>query len=1036
MYFVLNISYVIVLMPNTDSRPRLRRLLPIKLAIPGIGIVLFAILLFVSLSIAAEPPVRILHRAKQLHSQGLLIEASDQYASYLRVAPDDLDTRWLLVELLVFLKRYEAAQSNLEFLRAKSPNDPRLKLFKLDKYTKREKKRVPFDHRTEKEFEEIIAKGNPKPEILLDYARYLTSTNHLPRAIEIYRMYLKQRPEDVTSRLNLAKIFSWTKGFDAGRAECQILLKQNPKNADALGVLGDIYAWSSQEETAITYYRQAQQFASNPGFYAEKIKRLLATPGYKEIDMMSRAKKDHTGKVALELAKLLLDQGREDEADSLVQVRLEYTSQDSEAINLSETIKVHREKRLTENRIRLNERLLTNPKDTLALLGLAQTLYQYPDSIMVASRIYVRYLNLRPSDNQARLEYANTLLWAGRWEEAEKELRSLSIVMKDNLDVQLGLADAMLRSSHDPSASERIYRLALMKKPDDITIKTGLGEALRMQGRYNEARQIFSEVLEADSTNKWISFILGYMDEDYGPLIHAAEKAVEAAPDDPDAIKRLAEYYLKSKRYRDAETSYRRLLNIEPNNPIALEIVHNLERRKLGWQFEQFNNTMFEMGTNPESAESHLLLADFLISEENYPEAIEQYKTVHQMKPDDRDIELQLADLYESNKQLSEAIEIYRRLATDFPNNYEYRYRLAQALLERGDNTAALQAFETANTMNPDAVETLLGIAELYQLKNETELAIEKYLAILSAHPENEPAKTALSDIKGSVIRGIQFSANQESDNGDYSTQAQEATIDLGLSIRNAYRIGYGQLKIKQKSVEYKAWQIFAETDIRLAKNFWNSSSYHQYQWEESYSPSYRTEFRYLWSDDKLGSNAELRVSGSKQDAIFDIGSEDSLRSMSKGLSSVVGGVHGLFSYWRFGLEGDYTYTDISDNNHRDWSWGELGYRLNPYLTVGARRESLRFTNPSQLYWSSKIYDTFGGWAQIKRSSTKLDFSAKGIVTKVFHTNSTERTVEAELEYKLKEWISIGGSYNAIATQHETGKYTSQGFTVTLNTSW
>ena len=150
-----------------------------------------------------------------------------------------------------------------------------------------------------------------------------------------------------------------------------------------------------------------------------------------------------------------------------------------------------------------------------------------------------------------------------------------------------------------------------------------------------------------------------------------AEKA-DAAPDDLDIWKHLAEVQYRVGQIDpsylpQAETSYRHLLEREPDNPDVL--------RGLG-------NIAFDQDRDDD--------------------AIGFYEKYLKLKPDDLDVQTDLGTMYLSAGKTEQAIRQYQAILEQNPSFFQAQFNLAIAYQTAGETDKVIPALEKARTMAKD----------------------------------------------------------------------------------------------------------------------------------------------------------------------------------------------------------------------------------------------------------------------------------------------------------------------------------------------
>ncbi|SMP59565.1 Tetratricopeptide repeat-containing protein [Desulfonatronum zhilinae] len=126
----------------------------------------------------------------------------------------------------------------------------------------------------------------------------------------------------------------------------------------------------------------------------------------------------------------------------------------------------------------------------LELARLQSYVEQFDDSLTS----YDRVLRDRPDHVQARLERAKVLTWAGRQEEAWKDLQSIPERALDD-ETRLIMAD-LHAARQDYDAATRIYEAHLEHRPGDDRVRLKLAEVLSWAGSYPESLKQYELLLE------------------------------------------------------------------------------------------------------------------------------------------------------------------------------------------------------------------------------------------------------------------------------------------------------------------------------------------------------------------------------------------------------------------------------------------------------------------------------------------------------------------------------------------------------------
>ncbi len=371
-------------------------------------------------------------------------------------------------------------------------------------------------------------------------------------------------------------------------------------------------------------------------------------------------------------------------------------------------------------------------------------------------------------DAEHHVERAHELFDAGRWDEAENELRralSLNPYQAEwhfNLGLTLEAAgrtgdaanafrDAFELSS-DPDAhaamlvgvnlvragkpAEALEWLEKAEKldPGSTEAQARRIEALSQLGRHDEAEELFYVAIQVDAENPELYAAMSDSLMERG----AHDKAVwclrEAARLDPELPRvqaRLAEAYAATGRLERARQLYLRELRLDPGDV----------------------DTLLDLGS-------------LLVDMHRPQEAAEKFRRVLEIEPDHAEAHSLLGDLAESQGDLGEALvqfDVVLRLDPEYPGA---RRRLAGLLLGRGREEDLPRARDLlrldlrASRQNPDEfdAETLDELGLLLLDGGITHEAVRTLRASLALQGENYLAHHHLSvalleakDVKGGV---------------------------------------------------------------------------------------------------------------------------------------------------------------------------------------------------------------------------------------------------------------------------------------------
>jgi tetratricopeptide (TPR) repeat protein len=173
-----------------------------------------------------------------------------------------------------------------------------------------------------------------------------------------------------------------------------------------------------------------------------------------------------------------------------------------------------------------------------------------------------------------------------------------------------------------------------------------------------------SPALESDNPDwmRWNNVGIGYLDElQYEDALHAFEQVVKLRPDYKDGYINLGVTYLEWEKYAEARVPLEEALAIHPDDARALYYLALLERRQRHSEAE-IADLQKVVAQFPQSRDARRELGISYYQQHRSEEAMQQFKALQQIDPDDVAAHYNLAVLYRRmgmKKQASEEAALY-----------------------------------------------------------------------------------------------------------------------------------------------------------------------------------------------------------------------------------------------------------------------------------------------------------------------------------------------------------------------------------------
>lgn len=241
-------------------------------------------------------------------------------------------------------------------------------------------------------------------------------------------------------------------------------------------------------------------------------------------------------------------------------------------------------------------------------------------------------------------------------------------VFETNLNLGLALAD-----SGQPGAEQYLRaatKLTPISNPADGKKRAwvGLGHLLEAS-KPDEAASAYQQASLADPKDLEPHLLAATLLEKG----HSAEaekeyqQALALAPGSADALAALTNFYMRQRRFADAEALLRKLVAVHPND-----------------------------------ATTHMQLGRMLAIAGKTEDGISELETGLKLDPSDSQAQHDLADLYLETSKFPQAEELYRKLTASHPNDAAFHHGLGRALLHEKKYADAERELARAVQLRPD----------------------------------------------------------------------------------------------------------------------------------------------------------------------------------------------------------------------------------------------------------------------------------------------------------------------------------------------
>lgn len=329
-----------------------------------------------------------------------------------------------------------------------------------------------------------------------------------------------------------------------------------------------------------------------------------------------------------------------------------------------------------------------------------------------AIEVYSEIVEGYPFDVKARISLAEILSWTGEYDRALEEYGRALEIEPENTEALEKMARVYYWKG-DLVRAESSYRELLRIDPGRREAHASLGEILTWQKKYPEAIEAFSKVLEDSST--------------------AQEKVM------------YGRALLYSGQYDMSEGVFKEVLEEDPDNKEAM--VYLADTYAYGKQFDK-GIALYEKAL---AREDDILikekLADTLSWDRQYERSFEMYDEVLQESYDPKAHRQKARVLGWARRYKESEAEYRRALEKRYDENTE-REMEAKRSYWNGRARAAIKNYNELIAREPENVEAMFDLSQVYSYESMWQKAMAEYRRILSIMPAHFRAAEGLEKVR------------------------------------------------------------------------------------------------------------------------------------------------------------------------------------------------------------------------------------------------------------------------------------------------
>lgn len=334
----------------------------------------------------------------------------------------------------------------------------------------------------------------------------------------------------------------------------------------------------------------------------------------------------------------------------------------------------------------------------------------------------------------------------GQKEKAVAEYASLYHDHPSDLSVMKVYVQLLIQKNDLPAAT-KVNDEVLKQSPGDVGSLITRGQILIQQRRANDAMAPLQSALKADPGNATAHYFLGLAFNQLAKTDRAMTEWQEAVRLNPDLVDAHLEIASAAQRQGDMGQlgkSAEALIRLLPSSPVGYAYRGLVEASR-----RDLPGTEADLKKAIEVAPKHPLgwtrMGQLLTAEKRFKEAEKAYETALENDANYAEALGGLSRVYLLEKDPAKAIRRVNEQIAKVPNNSDYQVLLGTLLLDQKQYGSAEAAFQKAVDLNNDNMNAFLALAQTQVLQGAQDRAIASCQRSMQTNPTYLPSYVLLA---------------------------------------------------------------------------------------------------------------------------------------------------------------------------------------------------------------------------------------------------------------------------------------------------
>jgi tetratricopeptide (TPR) repeat protein len=296
----------------------------------------------------------------------------------------------------------------------------------------------------------------------------------------------------------------------------------------------------------------------------------------------------------------------------------------------------------------------------------------------------------------------------------------------------------------DYAAATRIYERALVLSPGNLEVLKRLGVLEQTELKFDSSISHFQQVLAREAQYPEVNFFVGmsyFGQGDFQGAIHSFKLELENAKPHPRCRYYLALALQSTGRLQDAISQLNQAIANNPNDADALFELARMHKSASLQAIDRLKTI------DQDSFQLHALMGEIYAEEKRYPEAIKEYRSALEKRPDAQGIHFSIGVAYWAQRQPADAQKEFSLALKQNPGDPMTNLYMGDIAVQEQRFPEALTYLQVAQKAHLEIPQMHVLLGNCYQALHDLENAKTEFLAAINADPGAAPPHYLLAQV-------------------------------------------------------------------------------------------------------------------------------------------------------------------------------------------------------------------------------------------------------------------------------------------------